>query len=427
MRLGGRLAAAIEVLDDMEKRRRPAADALKDWGLSHRFAGSADRSAIGNIVYDALRRRRSAGWILDQETARGQAFGALLLYGHTPASLAAALEGDRFAPPGLTRQEEAAFASRRLDDAPETVRADVPDWCAPLLERSLGPDWVAEAAALAARPPLDLRVNRLKSDRPQVLAELAEAGAFAAPFLDEAVRIAAIEGDGRHPNVQAEPAFRKGWFEVQDLGSQMVARMAGAGPGMQVLDYCAGAGGKTLAMAGAMGNSGQIYAFDSEKARLAPIFDRLERAGCRNVQVVARPGELAPLEGRCDLVLVDAPCTGSGTWRRRPDAKWRLSERQLGVRQGEQAAILDTAARFVRPGGLLAYVTCSLFDAENGEQAGAFLSRMGGFAPVDHDELWKTRLPEAPAGVSLPGNPGIVLTPLRTGTDGFYLCAMRRI
>src|SRR5690606_26124514 len=143
-----------------------------------------------------------------------------------------------------------------------------------------------------------------------------------APYCAQAIRIGAIEADGRHPSVQSEPAFRKGWFEVQDLGSQLVAAMAGAAPGSQVLDYCAGAGGKTLAMSAAMDNSGQIYAFDSEKQRLAPIFDRLSRAGCRNVQVIARPSELEPLTGQCDLVLVDAPCTGSGTWRRRPDAKW---------------------------------------------------------------------------------------------------------
>ncbi|MBX3529110.1 MAG: RsmB/NOP family class I SAM-dependent RNA methyltransferase [Rhizobiaceae bacterium] len=426
MRLGGRLAAAIEILDDMTRRHRPAADALKDWGLSHRFAGSADRAAIGNIVYDALRRRRSASWLLQDEGSRAQAFGALLLHGHSPASLAQALDGDRFAPAPLSDAERAAFAARDLAAAPAVVRGDLPDWCAPLFEAAFGMDWADEAAALSDRPPLDLRVNTLKADRAAVLAELSEAHPAEAPFLPEAIRIAAIQGDGRHPNVQAEPAFRKGWFEVQDLGSQMVARLAGAASGTQVLDYCAGAGGKTLSMSAAMQNTGQIYAYDSEKVRLAPIFDRLERAGCRNVQVVSRATELDPLAGHCDLVLVDAPCTGSGTWRRRPDAKWRLSDRQLAARQAEQSAILDKAARFVKPGGRLAYVTCSVFDGENGDQIAAFLARATGFAPVDHHALWRDGFGTETQAVRIDRDAGIRLTPLRTGTDGFYLAVLRR-
>ncbi len=425
MRLGGRIAAAIEILEDMERRHRPAAEALRDWGLSHRFAGSGDRSAIGNIVYDALRRRRSAGWLLGDNSARAQAYGAMLLWGMTPEGLAQALDGDRFAPAPLSNSEIASYRARDLSDAPDAVRADVPDWCAPLLAEAWQEAWVAEAAALASRPPLDLRVNTLLSKRDKVLAELSGTGADAVPMLPDAVRIPAIEGDGRHPNVQAEPAFQKGWFEVQDLGSQMVARLADAAPGQQVVDYCAGAGGKTLAMAAAMDNSGQIFAYDSEKARLAPIFDRLRRAGARNVQAVARQSELHPLQDKADLVLVDAPCTGSGTWRRRPDAKWRLGERQLAARQNEQSDILDAAARFVRPGGRLAYITCSVFEAENGRQSAAFMSRHGDFAPVDHRSLWSLTFGRGCDDARI-GNDGIRLTPLRNATDGFYLAVFQR-
>ncbi|MBN9034458.1 MAG: RsmB/NOP family class I SAM-dependent RNA methyltransferase [Rhizobiales bacterium] len=426
MRLGGKLAAAIEVLDDIGRRHRPAADALKDWGLSHRFAGSGDRAGIGNIVYDALRRRRSAAWLLDSDEPRALAFGALLLeWGETPQSLAAALEGDRFAPPPLSDAERAAFAGRSLDDAPAAVRADCPDWCAPLLEAAWGPDWVAEAVALSGRPPLDLRVNRLKADRAKVEAALRGAGVTPVPDIPDALRIEPIAGGGRHPNVQAEPAFQKGWFEVQDAGSQMAARLAGAAAGMQVLDFCAGAGGKTLAMSAAMDNKGQIFAHDSEKQRLAPIFDRLKRAGCRNVQVVADSAQLAPLEGQMDLVLVDAPCTGSGTWRRRPDAKWRLTDRQLAARTAEQAGILDAAAVGVKPGGRLVYVTCSVFAEENERQVESFLGRRAGFAPEDHAALWRRSfdLPEEAAAVR---PSGIRLSPRRTGTDGFFVAVLRR-
>ncbi len=425
MRLGGRLAAAIEVLDDIERRRRPAADALKDWGLSHRFAGAGDRAAIGNIVYDALRRRRSAGWLLDSATPRALAIGALLLeWGLTPGGLAEALDGDRFAPAPLDEAELALLAARRLDDAPPAVRADCPDWCAPLLAETFGDDWVAEAAALAARPPLDLRVNTLKAGRDRILSELSGIGAAPAALAPHGIRIPPIDGSGRHPNVQVEPDFQRGGFEVQDEGSQLVAHLAAAETGMSVLDYCAGGGGKTLALSADMDNRGQIFAHDSDKARLAPIFDRLKRAGCRNVQVVARPQQLAPLAEQMDLVLVDAPCTGSGTWRRRPDAKWRLTDRQLDARRKEQASILDTVVPYVRPGGRLVYITCSVFAGENTEQVFAFLERHPDFAPADHGELWRRRMGDAaPARI---GSHGIVLSPARSGTDGFFFAALDR-
>jgi 16S rRNA (cytosine967-C5)-methyltransferase len=422
MRTGGRLAAAIEVLSDIQTRHRPAADALKDWGLSHRFAGAGDRGAIGNIVYDALRRRRSAAHLLGADTPRALAFGTLFLeWGETPEGLNASLAGDRFAPAPLDEAEIAAIAANPLDTAPDAVRADVPDWCAPLLERTFGSDWVEEGRVLSARPPLDLRVNALRADRERILRELTGMKAAPTRLAPHGIRIPPIEGSGRHPNVQAEPAFAKGWMEVQDEGSQIAARLACAEPGMQVLDYCAGAGGKTLALSADMDNRGQLFAHDSEKQRLAPIFDRLRRSETRNVQVVARPDELAPLEGRMDLVLVDAPCTGSGTWRRRPDAKWRLTERQLEVRMAEQEAILAAASRFVRPGGRLVYVTCSLFAQENAERLQRFLGANPDFRPVDHASLFETCFPGASASVRIDPADGISLSPARSGTDGFYI------
>lgn len=427
MRLGGRLAAAIEVLEDIGRRHRPVADALRDWGLSHRFAGGGDRAAIGNIVYDALRRKRSAGWLLGENTPRAIGFGALLLeWDQTAQSLNGALDGDKFAPPLLSGDELKTVADRRLADAPAAVRADIPDWCEPLFERAFGPGWVGEGAALATRPPLDIRVNTLRADRAKVLAELAETGAKEADIAPHGIRIPPIDGDGRHPNVQAEPAFQKGWFEVQDEGSQIVAALAGAEPGMQVLDFCAGAGGKTLALSAAMDNRGQVFAYDSEKARLAPIFDRIRRSENRNVQIVTRPAELAPLANHMDIVLVDAPCTGSGTWRRRPDTKWRLTQRQLDARKAEQSAILDDAGAFVKPGGLLVYITCSVFDEENGDQVAAFRQRHDGFVPVDHRERWDSRFPGHAAAARIGAAGGISLSPLLSGTDGFYVCALRR-
>ncbi|WP_295805708.1 RsmB/NOP family class I SAM-dependent RNA methyltransferase [uncultured Nitratireductor sp.] len=427
MRLGGRLAAAIEILEDIDRRYRPAADALRDWGLSHRFAGSKDRAAIGNIVYDALRRRRSATWIFQEESPRALAFGALMIEGgYTSQVLNEALAEDNFAPPPLSDDEAACLQAHPLDAAPDGVRAECPPWCEPLLKRAWGDGWVGEAAALANRPPLDMRTNTLKATRDKVARALARAGARPCELAPQGLRIAAIEGQGRHPNVQAEPAFQKGWFEVQDEGSQIVATLAEAVPGMQVLDFCAGAGGKSLAMSAMMENTGQIRAFDADKQRLAPIFDRLKRAGCRNVQAVADENALAPDEARFDLVVVDAPCTGAGTWRRRPDAKWRLGEKQLEQRQAEQSDILAKAARFVRPGGRLAYITCSVFAEENDDQVRAFIEANPEFRPVDHDALWERHFPGRGARARIDKTTGIALSPSRTATDGFHFAALER-
>ena len=428
MRLGGRLAAAIEVLEDIETRNRPAADAMRDWGLSHRFAGSGDRAAIGNLVYGALRRKDAAAWLFGESSPRALVLGSYLFEnGLNVDALTASIAGDSFAPPPVTEAERANVTSKNVGEMPEIARANAPDWCLPLVQQAFGDDWVRESEALCERPPLDLRVNTLKSTRGKVLEALEAHGAEAARIAHHGVRIPAINGNGRHPNLQSTPAFQEGWFEVQDEGSQIVAELAGAAPGMQVLDFCAGAGGKTLACSARMQNQGQIFAFDADPQRLQPIHDRVQRAGCRNVQVVSQAARLAELEGHLDLVLVDAPCTGSGTWRRRPDAKWRLTQLQLDTRMAEQAAILDDVARYVKPGGTLAYITCSVFDQENGEQVQGFLSRNPGFRLADHAALWQDRFPAASLNKIRTGaNGGITLSPATTGTDGFFFALLEK-
>lgn len=426
MRLGGRLAAAIEVLSDIESRHRPAADALKDWGQSHRFAGSGDRAVIGNIVYDALRRKRSATWIFDSSEPRALAMGALLLqWGMSPEAINEALEGDRFAPAPLSETELSLLSSRSLSDAPDEIRADCPDWCVPLAQEAFGEDWVSELQALSGRPPLDLRANTLLSSRERVLEAISSTGAAPGDYLVDAIRIPPIDGDGRHPNVQTSDEFKSGWFEVQDIGSQMAAALACVSHGMQVLDYCAGAGGKTLALSAAMKNSGQIFAHDAERQRLSPIFERLRRAGCRNVQAVTDDQALRALEGQMDLVLVDAPCTGSGTWRRRPDAKWRLTEKQLDTRVSEQSSILETVKRFLKPGGRIAYITCSFFPQENAHRVASFLEANPDFTSMDPATLWQQTFREGSERARL-SSEGMTLSPARTGTDGFFFAALQK-
>ncbi len=427
MRLGGRLAGAIEVLDDIEARRRPVADALKDWGLAHRFAGSGDRAAIGNIVYDALRMKLSHAWLMDDDSAAALGWAVLLRqWGLAAEALAAEFDGDNFAPKPLTAEQLAAFSSRDLADAPLNVQGDIPEWIQPSFEAAFGEDWLDEAKALAGRPTLDLRVNTLKAHRDKVLKALDRTSAQAARIARFGIRIPAGEGASRLPNVTAELSFQKGWFEVQDEGSQIVSDLVDAKEGDQVLDFCAGGGGKTLAIAAVMNNKGQVHAYDADRKRLAPIIERLKRAGTRNVQVHDSLRGIESLKGHVDRVLVDAPCTGTGTWRRRPDTKWRLTLRNLQERVAQQQEALSEAAAYVRPGGELLYVTCSVLPEENDAQATAFCAANPEFEVAPTLDGWDRLFgKDAPRPRSQNGLT-VTLSPASTDTDGFFFCRMRR-
>lgn len=428
MRLGGRLQAAIEVLSDIETRHRPVPEALKDWGLSHRFAGSGDRAAISNLVHDALRMKLSHGFVMDDDRPAGLAVATLLRqWDYRPETLTSALEGDRFAPEIPGPAHLSACLERDLDTAPAHIRADIPEWLASSFERGLGAEWVAEAQALTARPPLDLRVNTLVASREQVLEAFADRAGHATRLSPFGVRFEAGTGAQRQLAATSEVSFARGWFEIQDEGSQLAALLAGATPGETVLDYCAGGGGKSLAFAAMMGNLGQIFAFDADRRRLAPMVERIRRADAQIIDIRERPANLAGLEGTVDRVLIDAPCTGTGTWRRRPDAKWRISEKNIADRVADQDKVLEAAAAFVRPGGELAYVTCSLLPQENGDRVEAFLARHPEFEPFDPAPRWASRVAATEVPVPLaPGGQGLLLSPRRTGTDGFYFAALRR-
>ena len=425
-----RAAAAIEVLSDISARRRPASDALKDWGLAHRFAGSGDRANIASLVFDALRRQSSAHWIMQEETPRASMLGALaLMRGLGTDAIAALFNGEGHAPPVLSAAERAHLDARKLDDAPAHVRGDFPEWLAAPFAAAFGAHVAEEAQALATRAPLDLRVNILKGDREKALKALAHLSAEPCALSPLGLTIP-LNAEGRSAALGAEPAYVKGLVEIQDEGSQLAAFAAGAQPGMQVLDLCAGGGGKALALAGFMHNKGQLYASDGDGRRLMPIFPRLERANVRNIQVRApRKGTdvLADLSARCDIVFVDAPCTGTGTWRRNPDAKWRMRPGALEQRVKEQDEVLAGAARFVKPGGRILYVTCSVLIEENEARVAAFLAVHPGFSAVAADDLARTAMLPDLARFASPHGPGLRLSPLSAGTDGFYMCGIRKV
>ena len=430
MKPGARLKAAAEVLDDVLNRHRPASTALADWGKAHRFAGSGDRSAIGSLVFDALRRRQSITARMGSDSPRALAIGAAATaFSMSPDDIAAAADGTLHTLDPLSPDEQAALVRPLPPETAPYIAGDFPAWLAPSLERVFGSRAAEQGAAMSRRAPIDLRVNSLKTTRDKVLAALQPYGAIATPMSPLGVRIPAPEGTSKAPHIEAEVAHGKGWFEVQDEGSQIAALIAGADHRAQVLDLCAGAGGKTLALAASMLNSGQVYAYDDDKLQLRPIFERLQRAGARNVQVLngGNTGQLLALGPRFDLVLADAPCTGSGTWRRRPDAKWRLKPQALAERQADQRTVLSLAARLVKPGGRLVYVTCSVLAEENTDQVTAFLAEHPDFSIRPYAEAWHERLPNVPVPSSADGRTDtLLLTPLDHGTDGFFIASFVR-
>jgi 16S rRNA (cytosine967-C5)-methyltransferase len=426
-----RLSAAIEVFADIETRRRPAADALKDWGLSHRFAGSSDRAAIAGLVYDALRRKASSAWLMGETTARAALVGMLHRErGLDTAAIAALCNGERYAPAPLESGESAALTADAITNAPHYVQGEYPEWLDAHFARVFGDERGEEGAALANRAPLDMRVNTLKAQREELLPKLDHLKAEPTRWSPVGLRIH-MSADARSPALHAEPPFIKGFVEIQDEGSQLAALLSGAKPGEQVIDLAAGAGGKTLALSAAMENHGQIYATDIDKRQLAPIHERIARAGARNIQVRTPRGEtdlLADMAGRADLVLIDAPCTGTGTWRRNPDAKWRIRPGALAERQKQQAALLDRAVPLVKPGGRIAYITCSVLVEENGDQVKAFIGRHGDFSvekPVDTAQALGERA-YLFGRAALISEEGLLMTPRRTDTDGFFVSLLRR-
>jgi 16S rRNA (cytosine967-C5)-methyltransferase len=426
-----RLSAAIEVLDRLAAGRASADETLAHWGRANRYAGSKDRRAIAERVYRVLRERGRLAAAMHGDDGRALVLGSLAFQdGLPPGEIAGLFCGEHHAPAALSEAERG-----RISAAPPPAGPGLPGFIARELQRSFGEDWALEAEALlSARAPLDLRINARAASREQVASTLAANDVEVEPTPYSAFGLRAPAG----VHVQGLDAFQAGLFEVQDEGSQIAAWLADARPGMKVVDYCAGGGGKTLAlaqglMAGHGAAGGRLYGFDTDEKRLQAIAPRLERAGVRaELRRIGRDGQgTEALERSADLVLVDAPCSGSGTWRRRPEQAWRLGEEELERFMRLQSAIVSRASSLVTPGGRLAYVTCSVLAPENHDVTEAFAAAHPDFRPLPVasaaiaasglTEAGRARLAEL-AG----GGHRVQLSPRRTGTDGFFVALFER-
>lgn len=378
---GARLAAAIEILNGILSRRRAADVALAEWARAHRFAGSADRRAIEARVYAVLRRRNEcAAAMSGHADPRALILGSLRLEGLDAPSAGALLSDGPHAPGGLTPGELALWDQKPGTQDPFWVRLNYPEWLHAELERALGASLETEMEAMLSRAALDLRVNTLKTDRAAAQSALLREGVETdcSQLASGALRVRG------NPKLDATQAYANGWVEVQDAASQAVCAMLNARPGERIVDLCAGAGGKSLALAAAMLNQGEILACDVDGKRLGRLAPRAVRCGATIIELTGDPyashQHLAPQSA--DAVLVDAPCSGSGTWRRNPESKWTLDADRLNAYRVAQRQALDRAIELARPAGRVLYVTCSLFKSEGEDQVEALSARHAGWHAV---------------------------------------------
>jgi len=419
---------SMDILRAVQVSKRPADRLVDQWFRDRRFAGSGDRRFISELVYQILRRQAELRWLVndfdageDVDNTRLLVMAALVhLQDWKEEDFYQSFSGTGHNPAPLNEAEQQFLVQlelRRHETMPDHIRGNYPEWLSDHLKRRFADDLGVEMAAMNERAAVDLRVNTLKTTRDEALAALADEG-----FTAEVSTMSAL-GIRLHDRkrITGTGLFVSGGVEVQDEAAQLCAALVDAGPGQKVLDACAGAGGKALALAAAMNNEGHIEAWDVDDRRLDRLLPRLTRAGVKNVsarKVRADGSDLYPdYQGAFDRVLIDAPCSGTGTWRRNPETKWRLTKETLDHNVARQAKILNRAADLVKPGGRLIYATCSVLDCEGADQINAFLSLQPDFTVLPVSELW------ADADAS---SEYLRLSPHSNDTDGFFVAVLAR-
>lgn len=427
MRPAAQLQATIELLDEIAETHYPADRIMAGYFKQRRYIGSKDKAAISENLYTVLRNRLSFEYILNSKDlgVHSRMLVALLLK-MDDGDLYNTFNGEKYSPKRLRPGQLERFDELDLNvigTAPLHVRLNVPEWVAPKLESALGDRFEAEMAATNQRAATDIRVNTLQSTVEQVEHALSSVG-----YVAHRTKLSpwGIRFESRVALFGLK-AFKQGWFEIQDEGSQLLALLSDVKAGNKVVDFCAGAGGKTLALAAMMENKGSIYACDVHTKRLEQLSKRAKRAGVHNVRTHVLSSEndkwVKQHKGIADVVLIDAPCTGTGTWRRSPDSRWNLTQESLDNLVALQQSILQSAQRLVKPGGRLLYATCSLLEEENEQQVAKFLGENESFSAEDF-ELPPSMLDNSDQ-FQLKGHQ-LRTFPAMTGTDGFFVASLRK-
>lgn len=426
MRLAARTQAAIEIIESVENDRRPADRFIYSYFRNRRYAGAKDRAAISGLVYEVLRRREELVWRLGSNiSSRLRVLACLIVTENlSKRSIAELCNGEKYGPEKLSSCEENILFNTTIAKKiiPDWARANYPEWLDESFHAAFESHKIPEMLALNRRAPLDLRVNTLLTSVDEVARKLNEAK-YEFSFGEWAPTCLRLH---KHREISRHELFINGDIEIQDQGSQIVASLCDVKEGDQVVDYCAGAGGKTLALSAIMKGTGQIYAVDKEYQRVRRLKARLERSRVRNVQCITRSVKgnlrIRNLARRAQRVLVDVPCSGSGIWRRNPEDRGRLSSSLLGKYIDLQKMLLREAADLVCPGGRLIYCTCSIIPDENESQALAFSTEMDDFKILNAREIWKNTLGQVPDFV----NQFAHLSPYKSDTDGFFVAVFER-
>lgn len=436
MKHAARYQACIEILAKIQSRSLPMDLVVGDYMRNRRYIGSTDRAFIAETVYNVIRHYGRINWCCEQINAKADARILLAVFllvfdSQELPEIETVYNGTRYAPEELSESEKKillSIADRQISfeqDMPSHVKTECPVLYKDRLKNRFGPDFEREMKAFINPAPLDLRVNIATMDREKTALSLQKDGVKTTPTPYSPWGLRCLE----KAYLGKTNAYRNGEVEIQDEGSQLIAYLAGAEPGMQVLDYCAGGGGKTLAMAAAMGGKGRLVAMDIDGRRLKKANQRLKRAGCRDI-IEIRPLDekrharwLKRQTGKFDVVLVDVPCSGTGTWRRNPDSRWFQYGPDLEDLTAIQSEILENVCHTVKPGGRLVYATCSILQEENDDRIAAFLKTRPEFEIVPAETLW-------PVAAKTPdifkGENFMKLTPLRAGTDGFFAAVLEK-
>lgn len=420
---GARLAAAVEILGEIFARKAAADRTIANWGKSHRFAGAKDRAAVAARVYAVLRRRNECARAASGETPRALALGSLKVEGLDANRIDALCTDGVHAIGALTAVERRDLTQARPLPTEPWIRLNYPEWLHDELSAAFGADLEREIEALNERAPLDLRVNSLKARREDVLRELTDAGLAPTPlpYAPAGLRLPAASA----ANVTALAAYKQGRIEVQDEASQLSVRLADARPSQTVIDLAAGGGGKSLALAATMENRGRILSCDVEPLRLRQMEPRIARAGAKIVEIVGDPygGAITTAAKDPDVIFIDAPCSGTGTWRRNPEAKWTLDADRLATYRAAQARLLDRAVELAGTKTRIVYAVCSVLPSECAGQIGAFRRRHPTWAVTPAADVWRAIAAiQPPPGLERFAN----LTPARAGTDGFFVAVLNR-
>ena len=429
---GARIAAAIEILEKVDRSGSPAEDVVSSYLRGRRYIGSKDRRAVTGRVFDILRKQARLDWHTGSEEPRLRVIADLVFTDKiSETEFGALFNGEGYAPQPLTAEETALRKKLKevsFDDAdyPDPIKAELPEWLAEKLGAQWGDEFSSEASALNQPAALDLRVNTLKGDCARALQVMQKDQIEAEPTAHSPL---GLRVKGR-VNLQASTAFKGGFIEVQDEGSQLVAALVASKADMKTIDLCAGGGGKTLALGAAMKDGGPLIACDTDEDRLKKLKPRLRRGGVSNVTRHHLTGDDDPFYGEhaltAERVLVDVPCTGSGAWRRAPAQKWRLTPERLDELVALQQKIMNNAAGLIIPGGRLIYATCSVLPDENENQIAWFLDQHPEFKVLNIAEIWQSVLgTDCPANAISNSN-YLSLTPARHDTDGFFAAVLEK-